>query len=147
MNCGSCGRRCRRGRRGMCNTCYLFAHRNFLLPARKVRSNARECRCPCGERTVATATRHEYAVPVRRRVCPNGHHSAWTVTEPIAFLRICKRQAPDPRPCDFPDCGRTRKGRFCQGHAKQFSRYGFVGMKPLGPPPSIYWKKRKVKAR
>ena len=42
-----------------------------------------------------------------------------------------KLQSRDPRPCDFPQCGRVRHGRFCRGHEKQMHRLGEGQMRPL----------------
>ncbi len=63
--------------------------------------------------------------------CVNGHTSVWSLGAPPQFIRVIVRRVKDPRPCDFPGCGRTRKSRYCQGHAKQRQRRGEAAMKPL----------------
>ena len=91
--------------------------------------------CPsCGRRTFAAYSHLFYLY----RRCGAGHSTVWVrdATGAPRFLRVAltHEDRRDPRPCDFPGCGRPRKDRYCQGHSKQRNRYGVAGLRPLLEP-------------
>lgn len=83
----------------------------------------------CGEQTFASCS----APNKRYRSCANGHSIAMLPGDETWRRTIHNYECRDARPCDFPGCGRERKGRFCMGHEKQKQRHGETSLTPLLP--------------
>ena len=94
---------------------------------------------PCGVCRARTYAAHASEGRIYRE-CRNGHRCVFIRDKKLGLifqrLALTADDQRDDRPCDFPGCGRPRKARFCQGHAKQRQRHGEDGMRPLMPPMS-----------